>query len=693
MSTPAEPVGGEAAGPAGRATGPGLTAGVGRTDITPPVGVSIALYGPDGGTARGWRGRLQARAIALRDARGETVVLVSVDLGAVSLVLHREVARRVVAETGIGADRILLSATHTHAGPGNFFSWRTYNEHASGLPGYDPEIVAFLADGIASAILDALGSMRPARAGWVQAPVWGVTRNRSLEAWRANRADGRILPGVLPAPPPGLDPAEGAVDPTLTLLRVDTIGPSGTAAPAAAWSAFAVHGTGNPPANDLIDSDVQGLVELGLERRLAGRPDAKGAAPVHAMVLGAAGDVSLAGLHLGACEPASARRPALPGGPRTPPPVDVWESPSEEPGSACQAIRRADTREAGTRLIDAAIDLHEAAGDRLRGDLLVGRAFRTVPLRGPDAPPGLCPAPEVGTATGGGSEDGTNSLRGWRILGLFPIGTEEGARDEDRMDCQAPKRSPPAVLEAAVSPIVLPDVAQLMVVRVGDLLIGALPAEPTTTVGLRIRSALLRAADENGLPATGAVLVGLSNGYMQYVATPEEYELQHYEGSSTLFGPNSAPAFEAVLASLVGSLAGGGEGTVASVEVRPGATARRLPPVGAPPAGGGFVESGCSGDTAIVRWRDGGPGALRPAEGPVLLVERLPGEDVTPGTARAAVSDGDPDLEVRHLGPLGGGEHLWEARYAPVDRATGGETFRFRLPRRPVAPAEEVRCP
>ena len=38
-----------------------------------------------------------------------------------------------------------------------------------------------------------------------------------------------------------------------------------------------------------------------------------------------------------------------------------------------------------------------------------------------------------------------------------------------------------------------------------------------------------------------SVVVGLANGYIMYVTTPEEYEFQHYEGASTLYGPATAP--------------------------------------------------------------------------------------------------------------------------------------------------------
>src|SRR5690606_31646298 len=45
-----------------------------------------------------------------------------------------------------------------------------------------------------------------------------------------------------------------------------------------------------------------------------------------------------------------------------------------------------------------------------------------------------------------------------------------------------------------------------------------------------------------GAPTT-AIVAGLTNEYIQYVATHEEYQLQAYEGASTIYGPNSARYF------------------------------------------------------------------------------------------------------------------------------------------------------
>lgn len=46
------------------------------------------------------------------------------------------------------------------------------------------------------------------------------------------------------------------------------------------------------------------------------------------------------------------------------------------------------------------------------------------------------------------------------------------------------------------------------------------------------------------------VLVGLSNAYVSYIATPEEYEAQEYVGASTLWGPQEGPVLGCGLISL-----------------------------------------------------------------------------------------------------------------------------------------------
>ena len=248
----------------------GLLAGFGTRDITPPPGVGMSAFSADSRQAVGFRQRLYARAILLEDDSGERVALVVVDLGMVSLVLHRRVADRTLRSgTGIGADRLLLSATHTHSGPGNFFAADGYNANAGRFVGFDPVVTDFLIDGIAGAIEDATSDLQPARAGWRFEAVWDFTFNRSYEAYERNTSP-RVR--VNPAAARRLD--QQAVDSTFALLRVDRCDRQWeNCAPRGAYGVFPIHSSNIPASNNLFDSDIHGVIARKVEDHIRGGPE------------------------------------------------------------------------------------------------------------------------------------------------------------------------------------------------------------------------------------------------------------------------------------------------------------------------------------------------------------------------------------------------------------------------------------
>ena len=655
---------------------PGLKVGFGRADITPPPGLGLSDYGPAGGVARGHRQRLYARAMILEDGRGERIAWVTVDLAQPSFLLHREAAERVAAETGIGADRLVLTATHTHAGPGHFFSSRSYNQFASGIPGFDPAVVEFLADRVAMAIREASRGMTRAAAGWVQDRVWGFTRNRSLETHARNPAvDGR------PTPPPGLSKEQRAVDPTWTMLRVDTISSLGDTVPAGALSVFAYHPTGNPPANDLYDADISGFVERGLERHMDTLTQAVPRfvpATVHLVANGAEGDVVLEGSLNHDCERPAQRRGVRPGGPRTPKPLDEWTSAADDPGSECVRRARAFINETGDALAAQAIRIFDHAGRDLRSDLRIRRSFGTVPLTGPEASTHLCPEPQVGSGAAAGSEGSQSNLKDWKVLGLFPLHAEEGVVDTTSSGCHAPKRRLPWILRLGMGNLHLPTEAQLMVVQIGDLAAAAVPLEMTTEVGFRIREAMLGVSAENELGIRATAVVGLANGYMQYVATREEYQAQHYEGGSTLYGPGFAEFLQAEIVGLTAELSDGGYARVDPLSGDPGSKRNIFPRARDPrPEHLVVTQTSCGRDTVTVRWLDAPPGSLLPSDGPMLELRRS-----RTGEKTIVTWDDDRFVEVRGVESGGGRGYLWEARWTPPGGAAGDYSVTFlRWPR------------
>jgi len=86
--------------------------------------------------------------------------------------LHRDVVER-VADV-VSPTRVMLAATHTHAGPGHYMESFAYGGVLSTrLPGFDPNMVSFLASRIAQGIRDAVRGLQPATARWVHNRAWG----------------------------------------------------------------------------------------------------------------------------------------------------------------------------------------------------------------------------------------------------------------------------------------------------------------------------------------------------------------------------------------------------------------------------------------------------------------------------------------------------------------------------------------
>lgn len=641
----------------------GLRAGFGRVDITPPPGVGLSGNGPEGRRSTGYRVRLYARALLLEDRSGERVAFVVADLPHISPNLHRLTAQRIRGSTGIGADRLVIAATHVHAGPGHFYAERQYNKSTSRVEGYDSAMVEFLVSRFAQAVLAALRDTALARVAWGSAAVWGHTRNRSYEAFLRNKPE-----WTPPAPvPPGLDPAHRAVNPLWTMVRIDQRGRGADTAyrPAGALSVFALHGTADAPENELLDAGIHGIIERGLERHVAAS-SGRGTA-FHLVADGAEGDVSPDWPAQSRCGPPELRPTVEPGGPRTPP--GPWEWRDRPPAwlALCRAAARDYVNTAGDSLAARASALFDALSPALRGDLRIGVAFRTVRLKGD---PRLCPNPETGSSTLGGAEDGRTRLYGWRLFGIFPLGLEEGghAIRPNPHDCQREKRVALGGLQRALilGEHGLPEVAQLSVIRLGDLFVGVVPAEVTTRAGELMQRAITDSAGHGT-----AALMGLANGYLQYVTTDAEYGAQAYEGGSTLYGPNTARVLADELGRLAGSLARSGASPVNPVDSLieyPGKSTTILPrrTAGPPPERitRVMLDQACRGDTLVARWRDVHPGRLVPADGPVLSIDRLAGE-----RWEEAVRDDDRELEIRALRSLGGRGYVWEARWHHTPRA------------------------
>lgn len=125
--------------------------------------------------------------------------------------------------------------------------------------------------------------------------------------------------------------------------------------------------------------------------------------------------------------------------------------------------------------------------------------------------------------------------------------------------CQAPK---PILLNCGFydwpgpwEPAIVP----IQLFRLGQLVIVGVPGEFSTMAGRRLRDTVAEAilAVQPDQAPLYVVIAGLSNEYTHYITTYEEYQVQRYEGASTLYGPHTLDAYLQEFSALATALASG----------------------------------------------------------------------------------------------------------------------------------------
>ncbi len=180
---------------------PTWKAGVASTVITPTESMWLAGWAARRQASTGTAGDLFAKALALEDANGERVVVVTADLIAIPRTLADAVVARVLQRWNLPRERLLFNASHTHTGPEvrpdkvPFFEIPP--EFAARIAPY----VAQLEETLATLIGTALERLEPATLR-VQSLRAGFAKNRrtppgpvdhDLPVLAACRLDGRPL--------------------------------------------------------------------------------------------------------------------------------------------------------------------------------------------------------------------------------------------------------------------------------------------------------------------------------------------------------------------------------------------------------------------------------------------------------------------------------------------------------------------
>lgn len=219
-----------------------LMGGVGKSDITPPIGTPLAGYGARRAQpSTGVHDPTQARALII-DNGVEKIAFVSVDhLGFDHGMIER--IRAIALEaTHISPDHIFVMSSHTHSGGGAFMEMLPLL--ANVLAGkFDSKIRAFYEQRTAEAIIAASRNMKPARIAFGAGEARGISRFRST--W----------------------PPNGPVDPEVGVIRVDSVA---TGKPMAVLMNFAAHPTVLGAENMTFSADFVGYARNALERMIGG---------------------------------------------------------------------------------------------------------------------------------------------------------------------------------------------------------------------------------------------------------------------------------------------------------------------------------------------------------------------------------------------------------------------------------------
>lgn len=469
-----------------------LRAGVGLAGTTPHFDLPMAGYSMSGQFSRGVQGRLWARAFYLEDAGGSRAAICVIDGHSASRWLLERAAAQTAA-AGIDASCLILAGTHSHTAPGQFYGCSLYDTLAAPEVGFDEELANWWASRIAVAVKAAVKSARPAKIGFATETVWGLSRNRSLPAFERNAEASRWARKGMPghSPPKGLSSSQRAVDPR---LRVMSFVDAKSKKIFGVFASFACHATALGPSASVFSADWPGYACQEAARRFKGASD-----PLVAVALSGAGDM-------------------------TPMPSDGSQGHevAGRVGSAiARALETAGRLAAATAKGELPIDIRYA--ESALADREVEGYARTE----------LSTRPYLGVATMAGSEESRTFF--------YTSGTAREpapGRYFSSADPQYPKEMALGVLQelfvGAAKALTTSPVLPVHALRIGEHAFITVPGEPTVTTALRLEKT---ATAIDGIES--AQVIGYAGDYLGYFTTPEEYEAQHYEGSSTIYGRNS----------------------------------------------------------------------------------------------------------------------------------------------------------
>lgn len=518
--------------------------GTGIYDITGPAAeVGMMGFADLNQKTSGIHMRLRSRAFVIGDG-SKRVVFVSADLGMMFQMVKMKVCEKIAQNPQLANyyndKNVLLSAIHTHSGPGGYSGYFLYDFTVLGFIRQNFDVIV---NGIYQSILLAHNNARPGKILINEGTLTGVGGNRSQFAYDNDPAAERAA-------------YDGSADTSFTLLKFVTL--EGEEIGMLNW--FAVHPTSIGPTNYLISGDNKGYASYLFEKD-KGTNYLSQRTFVAAFAQANAGDVS----------------PNVGYG-QAPADVDFEHNRSLENATMKQYGKAKELYDGATRELSGPINFrHEYVN---MSNLYIqdkgctscaaamGASFSAGSITDNPSPAPLFPAGTTVDSLNWTNNSGQAFLQGF-LSGIFaPFWPK--TQDPAYKKCHAEK---PILIPTGAAGLNLknipmtPEIMPFQVITIGSMAIVAVPNEVTTMSGRRLKALALSELRSAGIER--AVIASMANAYSSYLATREEYAKQSYEGASTQFGPNQLTAYQQEYTKIFRAIAGG-------IDVAPGPIPRDL---------------------------------------------------------------------------------------------------------------------
>ncbi|XP_042440807.1 neutral ceramidase-like [Zingiber officinale] len=574
--------------------------GVGSYDITGPAAdVNMMGYANAEQIASGIHFRLKARAFIVAKPKGNRVVFVNLDACMASQLVTIKLLERLKSRYGdlYNEKNVAISGIHTHGGPGGYLQYVVYIITSLGFVKQSFDVIV---DGIERSIIEAHENLQPGDIFVNKGELLNANINRSPSAYLNNPSEERSLYKYdVDKEMTSLKFVQdkwGAVGSFnwfathgTSMSRTNSLISGDNKGAAARFMEDWAQLKGYPKGNNGISPGRARTRPNGLQRRVSliiPQPHKN----VHELRLLASSFLPSGGRNLESSEDISQQvRNNLGGKPKfvsafcqsncgdvspnvlgafcidTGLPCDFNHSTCNGKNELCYSRGPGypdefeSTRIIGERQFTKAVELFNTASELVKEKIDYRQTYLDfskleITLHSSDGGREVvrtCPA-ALGFAFGAGTTDGPGmfdfkqgDVKGNPFWNFVRNVLKEPSKEQ--VACHQPK---PILLDNGEMDIPYkwaPAILPIQILRIGQVVILCVPGEFTTMAGRRLRDAVREVLTSNGDgefdSGVHIVIAGLSNTYSQYVTTFEEYQIQRYEGASTLYGPHTLSAY------------------------------------------------------------------------------------------------------------------------------------------------------